>query len=146
MHGPRARGGIAAAVGHVVILRAGFGHDLDARANAVAIALRALQLELDPVILAGTLVHPDFRRSTERAHDYVEASVAVQVAERRPAMPRRRARLKASLAGESPKLHSAEIAEDRVGLLDLQIGRGQRLDVPAGHEDVFPPIIVEVGD
>src|SRR5438045_9566288 len=100
MHGPRARGGIAAAVGHVVILHAGFDHDLDARANAVAIALHALQLELDPVILAGTLDHTDFRRSTECAHYYVESSLAVQVAERRPAMPRRRARITDSHPGQ----------------------------------------------
>src|SRR6185437_3469682 len=100
----------------------GSGHDLDARANAVAIALCALQLELDPVGLARTLVHPDFSRSAKRAHDYVEASVAVQVAVGRSTMACGSLRLEASLAGESRKLHSAKIAEDRVGLLDFQIG------------------------
>jgi hypothetical protein len=43
---------VSATRSHVVVLRPRLRHDLDPRANAVAIALRPLQLELDPVIVA----------------------------------------------------------------------------------------------
>ena len=67
MHRARARRRISSAGSHVVILRSRFGDDLDPRSDAVPVALCSLQLELQPMIVARTLIDPDLRRGIDRA-------------------------------------------------------------------------------
>src|ERR1035441_6618025 len=67
MHRSRARRRIPRARSHVVVLRPGFCNDFNSRANAVAVALRSLQLELQPMILARTLIDP--HRSEEHTSE-----------------------------------------------------------------------------
>ncbi len=38
-----------------------------------------LQLEFQPMMIAGTVVHPDFGRSADRGYDNVETAIAVEV-------------------------------------------------------------------
>src|SRR5436305_10224186 len=120
MHWPRARRRIPTAVSHVVVLSARFRHHFDPRPNPVAITFCSLELELDPVMLARTLIHPDFRWSTERAHHHIQLPIAIQIPKSRASMPRRSQAREPSLAGQSRKLHSTHIAKHSVGLADRQ--------------------------
>ena len=61
----------------MVVLRAGFRNQLNSCPDAVSIALRSLQFEFDPVIVAGALVDPDFSGRTQRADDQIQFAVAV---------------------------------------------------------------------
>ena len=86
MHGAGARGSVSNGRGDVVVLRAALRHHFNARADRVAIALRALQFQLQPMVSAGAAIHPDFSGRTERDDHHIEAPVAVEVAHGRAAM------------------------------------------------------------
>jgi len=51
----------------MIVLRQFACHDFDSCADAVAIAFSSFKLESQPVILAGAVVDPDFRRRADRA-------------------------------------------------------------------------------
>lgn len=72
-----ARRSITGAGRHVVVLRSGFGDDFDPGTDAVAIALGSLQLQLEPMITARTLIDPDFRGRVDSADHNVEATVSI---------------------------------------------------------------------
>ena len=90
MNRARARRRVPCVRGHVVVLRTRFRDHLDSRADAIAIALGALQLEFDPMTIPWTLVDPDLRGRIDRTYHHVEASVSIQVSNGRATMPRRR--------------------------------------------------------
>jgi hypothetical protein len=81
MHRPRAGRGVSCARRHVVILRSGFRDHFNSRSDAVAVAFGSLKLELQPMIVAGTLIDPYLRRRVDRAYYDVEAAISVQVAD-----------------------------------------------------------------
>ena len=56
-------------------------------ADPVAVALHPFEIELDPMVFARTFVPPDPRIFSQRRHNQVQLSVAVQVAGRPSAMP-----------------------------------------------------------
>ena len=74
----------------MVILRAAFGHDFNSGADAITVALRALQFELQPMVVARTLVHPYFRGRVDRADHDVQTAVAIQVTDCGSPVTRRR--------------------------------------------------------
>src|ERR1700690_1041314 len=82
MHGSGAGRGIAAGGCNMIVLRAGAGNDFDPRADGIAVALGALEPELEPMTRARALIHPDLGRSADRADHHVQPPVAVQVADR----------------------------------------------------------------
>jgi hypothetical protein len=49
----------------MVVLRAALGYYLDARSNAIAIALGSLKLEFQPMVVAWALIDPDLRPGTK---------------------------------------------------------------------------------
>ena len=57
--------------GHVVVLGLAASYNFYPRANSVPIALGSLEFDLQPMVIAGTRIHPDLGRRADRAHDYV---------------------------------------------------------------------------
>src|SRR5258708_34965107 len=98
MHWSRAGRRVACARGHVVVLCATFCDDLDTSANSVPVALGSLKLELQPMIFAGTVVHPNLRRSVNGADHHIYAPVAIEVPDSRPSVPGRRERSQSNIA------------------------------------------------
>ncbi len=138
-----AGGSVADAGGHVVILRPGLGDQLDARANAVAIALgprRAISSQC-PDLAA---VHPNLRILAKRGHNDVNAPVAIQVAESAAAMAGRRGRVKPASAVSARHFPLAPDYENRVVLIHGWFRQRNGLDVSAADEHVFPSIVIEV--
>src|ERR1700722_769223 len=76
MHGAIARRRIADAGGHVVVLRAALRHQLDARADAVAVALGSTQRYVKPMAGVLAAVHPDFSIFPQSRYHDVDASVS----------------------------------------------------------------------
>ena len=67
-----------------------FGCQLDARADAVAVALGAPQGDFQPMAGRSGFGSSRSQRLAERRHDYVDAAIAVEIAEGAAAMPGRR--------------------------------------------------------
>jgi hypothetical protein len=87
MHRPQARRCVAHTRCLVVVLHTGLGHHLDARSNAVAIALYAAQRNVKPVSWMRTAVHPQFGIHVQTCCHCVNAAVPVEIAEGATAMP-----------------------------------------------------------
>jgi hypothetical protein len=83
----------------VVILRAALGHELDASANAVAVALGSAQGDVEPVAGLLAAVHPDFSALAESAYHYIDPAIAIQITESTAAMAAGRSRFEARFFG-----------------------------------------------
>ena len=84
----------------MVVLRAAVGYQLDARADAVAVAFGAAQRNIQPVTGLFAAVHPDLRVRAERRDDHVDAPVSVKVAESAATMARGRDRGQSGFLGQ----------------------------------------------
>src|SRR5215469_7059075 len=86
---PIAGRGVADARGHMVVLGTnGLADHLDSCTNAVPIALRAAQGDVEPVVGGLAAIHPDFCGSVECRHNDVDPAVSIQVGESTAAMAR----------------------------------------------------------
>src|ERR1039458_8720903 len=85
--GAGARRSVPGGENPVVVLRVAARYQLDPRPNSIAIAPGALQLKFQPVIAAGAVVEPDFGGSAESRDNHIETPVAVEISDRRAAMP-----------------------------------------------------------
>ena len=131
----------------MVVLGAALGHNLYERSDAIPVAFHSLELKFQPMVGATALVDPDLRWRGQRTHDYIQSAVPVQVGDCRSPVSRRRERSQSCLGHQRGKFHSAQVAKDRVRLLDGCLGRGQqRLDMPASNKNVLPAVIVEISD
>ena len=129
----------------MVVLRAGFGDHLDARADAIAIRFDSAQSDVEPVAGIWAAVHPQLRVLIEAGGDDVDAAVAVEVAEGAAAMARCRGVGEACFRGERlPFAACPEIAKDDVGFSELVARRPDRGDLSARDEEVLPAVVVEV--
>src|SRR5215469_13489690 len=147
MNGPSARGCISGSSRHVVVLCLASSRDLDLRADSVAVALSPLQRELQPMLVAGAVVDPDLRRRAQGRNHQVNSAVAVEVAYGSAAMALGWLCCKARLRRESGKLAVGEIAEHCVVLIDQSAARHvRRGHIAAADKNIFPPVIVEVGN
>ena len=72
----------------MVVLRACLGDDLEASADAVAVALYALRRNVEPVVVAGAPIHPEFSIVVHRSDDGVDGPSPSKSPK---AQPRRRA-------------------------------------------------------
>src|SRR5208337_70586 len=106
----------------MIVLRQLACHDFDSCADAVAIAFGSFKLESQPVILAGAVVDPDFRRRADSARHDVELSIAVEITHRRSTEPFGRLRGKASFRSERPEFESPQILEHSIVLVPRHIG------------------------
>src|SRR6202451_1660334 len=138
--------GVADAGGHVVVLCAdGLAYDFDARADAVTIAFDAAQGDVEPVAGFLAAVHPDFGVLAKGCGDYVDAAVAVEVAEGAAAVAGCGRSDESGFFGQrGPFSVGAKIAEDRVELIDGLVRHSDRFHVAARHEQVFPTVVIEV--
>src|SRR5512133_1163723 len=85
MYGASARRCVTGGGGHVVILRAACGHNLDASPDSIAVAGSTLQLDVDPVIIPRAVIDPDLRGRTEGADHHVQAAVTIEISHCRSA-------------------------------------------------------------
>src|ERR1700683_3191451 len=88
MNRGRARRRITGSRGLLVILGTAVGHHFNARSDPVAVALRSLQLDLQPMITAWAFIHPDFRRSLERGYNHIDTAIPIEIADSRSTVPR----------------------------------------------------------
>ena len=107
MNGAGAGGGVSSGGGHVIELRVSGSGNSNSRPDAIAIAFGALELEFEPVVSPRAVIHPDFRRSAERGHHYVELAVMIEVADCVAAVTR-------PASGSAAKEASVEIKSERV--------------------------------
>src|SRR5664279_3010405 len=73
--------------GYVVILRPALSNYFDPRTNRVAVTPGALQPKFKPMIRARTPIRPDLGGSTQCTYNNVQASIAIEIAHRRTAVP-----------------------------------------------------------
>jgi hypothetical protein len=88
MHRTIAGRGIPDTGGHVVVLRARRCHHLDARTDAISIALRPFQRNIQPVPGVLRMVHPNLRILAQRRFHHIHSAVAVEVCKGAAAVPR----------------------------------------------------------
>src|ERR1035437_1875168 len=142
-----ARRSIAETGTHMVILSGAPGDDLDPRSDRVAIALGAHQQQLQPVVSARAVVHPDLRRRSDGADHHIQPPVSVQIAHGRATVAPWRLRGQTRFGRERGKLRASQVAKHRVVLVDFDARRGcQRLHVPAGDKYVLPAIVIEIAN
>ena len=91
MRGLLAAAGVTDRGRDVVPLLAARGHDVDARADRVAIAARALQAQAEPVIAGAGGIPENRRRAPDRCHHHVHTAVAIEIGESGAAVLRGRA-------------------------------------------------------
>src|ERR1035438_2046373 len=128
-------------------MRAAFGYQFDARADAVAIALCSFESNIKPVIRGIAAIHPYLRVLANRRHHGIDAPVAVKVSKGATAMARRRKRAQSGFVRKkAPFARAPRIAEDKVGLIDVGPKRHQGQDVAATDKDILPSIVIEVVD
>src|SRR5215831_3251596 len=142
-----AGGRITGSEGDMVVLHRSGSRYLDPGADTVAVAADALEPQFQPVRGSRAVVEPDLRRRAQgRRHD-IQTSVAIEVSGGGAAMPAGRLLRQTRFGGQCLKPHPAEVAEYGVRLFYLYLGfAGERLHVAASDEDVFPAIVVKVGD
>src|SRR5579859_7926824 len=100
----------------MVILRGAAGCDRDSGSDAIAVALRSFQREVQPMPAAWTVIDPNLPRSTQRTHHDIGTSIAVQVRDCRAAMPAGRESSQTRLASEGLKLRATQVAKHCVRL------------------------------
>src|SRR5215472_12281839 len=118
MHWASTRRRIARCRRHVIELSLATSCNLDFRSNSVAIALRSLQRDFQPVVITGTIVDPDFRRSAQRGHHNIEFAVVVEIGNRGSAVSAGRLLREASFGRESIPPAVSEISKNCVVLID----------------------------
>ena len=129
----------------MVVLRARFGDHFDAGADAVAVALDALKRDVEPVVVAGAAIHPEFGVVVHGGDDDVDPAVAVEVAESTATMACGCGVDESGILGKGlPFSACAEVAKDGVGLLGFSSGRMRRRDVTSRDKEILPAIVVEV--
>ena len=130
-----ARGGVTHARGHVVILRSRFRDHLHQRSDAVAVAARAFQRNLEPVTGVRTPVHPDLGVLTQGGGHHIDAAVAIKIAKGATTMPRRRNSVQSRFLRErQPLPGGAGVAEDGIVLLNLFMLHRHGVDVATSDE------------
>src|ERR1700730_13949689 len=143
----RARGSVTGGCGHVIELLLPSRDDLDLRADCIAIALRALQREFQPVVARGAVVDPDLCWSADSGHNKVEFSVMIEVPEGGATMPYGRPRGEPSLLSQCGPFPARHVAKGRIGLIDLTAtGHCRRLHISATDKNILPAVVVEVGN
>ncbi len=88
VHRPEARGRVTDAGCLVVVLCAGIRHNLDPRADAIAIRFDTAQSDVEPVTGIGAAIHPQLRVLIQTGGDDVDAAIPIEVAEGTAAMTR----------------------------------------------------------
>ena len=114
MHRPGAGGRITRRRRFVIVLRAGLGHNFNARSNAIPIAPGPLQFDLEPMIRFGAVIHPNFGWSFQRGNDNVHFPIAIQVSYGGATVPRGRLRGEAGFGCQGRKLHATKIMEKAI--------------------------------
>ena len=94
---------------------------LDSGADTVAVAGRTFQLQFQPMRTPGTVVQPQLRRRAQSGCYHVQAAIGIQVSHRGSAMPRGRLRRQTRFLCQRLKLRAAQVAENRVRLIDLHL-------------------------
>ncbi len=116
--------------------------------HAVAVAALTDGFHRQPAVRRRARVPPHLDALVERAHDRIDAPVAVQVAEGRAAVGRAlRGEIGAGRRRGVRELEAAEVREHQVRLAHLLPELTVRIHhVAAGHEQVLAPVVVEVDD
>src|ERR1700761_4054982 len=130
----------------MVILRAGFGDNLDARPNAIVVGFDAGKCNVKPMPGMRTAIHPKLSRCINAGGDDIDASVSVKVSKGAAAMPCFRCIRKAGFGYVCCPLAAtcAGIAENSVGLAKGITGRPGTGDIATGDKEILPAIVVEV--
>src|SRR5208283_2427803 len=128
--------------GYVVVEHAArAGRELHFRANRVAVARVAHQLQRQPVIAVAARVEEDAGPLHERCDDQILEAVVVEIADRRSALVTGAQEASAHLIGYVHELLPAQIAEHGVVLACV---RQLVVDVAVGGVQVFPAVVVIV--
>src|ERR1700733_6510286 len=128
-------GGIADTGGHVVVLGTALGHQLDARADAVAIALGSSQRNVEPVSGLLAAVHPDLGVLAKSRRHHVDAPVAIQIAKGAAAVACSRSGVQSGCFSQrNPLPCTSWIAEYGVVLIDGLAGHGDGFNVAARYK------------
>src|ERR1700722_3461167 len=123
----------------MVILRSAFCYQLDAGADAVAVALGPAQREVKPVAGFVGAVHPNLGFLAEGSHHNVDAAISVKVGESPASVACGGRSGETGLLGERHPLSGrARIAKDRIRLIDRLAGLRKRFDMAAADEQIFP--------
>src|ERR1035437_10992404 len=129
----------------MVVLHARLGHHLDARPDAVAIALDAVQRNIEPVPCMRASVHPQFGIFAQSRYNSVDASVPVEVAKGAAAMPGGSRFGKTRFGSQGlPFAAGAQIVAYGVRLIHCVAGRRVPSYFSPGSKQIFPTIVVEV--
>src|ERR1700691_571822 len=93
------------------------------------------------------VIHPDLRGRAEGGDYNIKFSVVIQIADSGAAMTAGRLGGKSGFLGERRPVGSCEVAEHVVGLVDhFAPSHVWRLHVPAADKNIFPAVVVEIGD
>ncbi len=150
MYAAVAGGRVADCRCHLVpLLAAIFSGDMNLRADAHAVALRAYQLQQDPVVAGIGDVVQEFHFAAQYGDDHVDTTVVVNVPERDTAMGGFDLEIRAARLAGVLELPISKTAEDRVGF--PVVAHGDEFtdvveNVGAGDEQIFPAVVVEVED
>src|ERR1700733_12463572 len=132
---------------HMIELHESARAHTNAGADTIAIAFRAFQQDLEPMIGVWTIIHPDFGWRAESGDHNVQLSVVIKVANRSAAVTSRRLGCETGFFCKRGPLVSFKVAEHRVGLVDhLATRHVWRLHVSSAYENVLPSIVVKIGD
>src|SRR5579864_1847854 len=147
MNRASARGSVSGRGSYVIELSLSLRNDTNLRSNAIAVALRTLQRKFQPMVFIGAVVHPDFGGSAESRNNNIELAVVIKIAKRRTTMAARRLSKKSSLFGQSGPFRAIQISKNCIGLVDMAVrGHGRRLHVTPADKNIFPAVVIKVGD
>src|ERR1035437_10324356 len=108
----------------MVILRSRFRDHLHQRADAVAVAARALKCNVEPVAGVRTPIHPDLGVLAQSGGHHIDVAVAIKIAKGTTTMPCWRKSVQPRLLGQRQPLPDGArvggtwVAEDCVVLLN----------------------------
>ena len=129
----------------MVVEHASRGRDhLDRRADAVAIALCAPQIEHDPVIAVQRVIHQDARLLAQRSHNQIQESIVVQIDKCGSALIADESEIRAHLRRDILQGLSIEIPETSRRAASMSYG--QIIDISIGRVDVLPAVVVVVDE
>src|SRR5579884_4216108 len=144
MHWSIAGGSIAHAGGHVVELNAALRNNLNAGADAIAIALHTPKCNIKPMTRMRATVHPYLRLLPECRCYYVHAPVSVKIAKGTATVTGRSSRQSCLSSKRFPFSTGAKVTKHRIGLVNFCPRKWLRFYMSARHEQVFPSIIVKI--
>jgi len=147
---PRVAGSrVTGAGGRLIVLAPAIacGHS-DLRPDSHPVALCASQFEQQPVVLVIRNVMKQLRGAAQLGYDQIDAAIVIEIAIRQTAMGRGAHKIRSGGGAYVFEPPVSQIAEDRVRLRVMKMpGHGVDVvhDVAAGHEQVLPAVVIQIG-